>query len=691
MIGGAFSAVLAVACAQGEPATGFVLEIEAANAQGGTGQLFYDVGQWYTEHDSCRVPMPAGTALRPYRFLIPPEPIIHLRFDPADGAGIVRIGEMRLLTADGKELARFGPECLKPMHTIESLVVNAGVARVVMGADDPMLSIARPVQRETELALERRFVSPIQVFGLALIVALLVAMGLFAAVRSLVAPDLGAGWVLVGTFLTVFGARLHWLLHYSNPVPFWDEWHTDAITLLIPIRNGLLDWRTLFMPQEEHRILFTRLLNLGSVIYNGEWDPRVGMTVSSMLFAAGAALLCAATMRAGRLWGPVSGIAILSWSCLPFDTTNLYWGDQSQMYALYLLGLCILAIAASERIGRMALLGGFASGLVSLFTMASGLFAPAIGVVICMARWQREPQRRRNLGILSLIFLGLTFLGVGLFRDSNFFSASYARTWAEFWPPFKGHAAWPLPPYMGWAVLAWVPWIAASLVAVFQRQSSVLAWFALGVGMWGLLNAAALAHGRPLDLTPFDPKYYTAMSLSVVASILSAAALVTRWPARRAVTVLCLLASLATVVAMDSVALRAVQASKDQLVDRVAFDRVLRRFLATGDSAPIAQSAIGKVPYWNGPELVDILNSPNLEPWLPAPYRRCIAQRPGSSLHGPQTAGDLTIAARSLMKSGIWLFLGGSVILLWHFVRTRSAPPDCQSVRDRLIQAPGAK
>ena len=51
--------------------SGFVLEIEASNPAGGTGRLYYDVGQWYSVHDSCAVTMPAGTVLQACRFVIP--------------------------------------------------------------------------------------------------------------------------------------------------------------------------------------------------------------------------------------------------------------------------------------------------------------------------------------------------------------------------------------------------------------------------------------------------------------------------------------------------------------------------------------------------------------------------------------------------------------------------------------------
>jgi hypothetical protein len=342
------------------------------------------------------------------------------------------------------------------------------------------------------------------------------------------------------------------------------------------------------------------------------------------------------------------------------------------MYALNLIALCTLSIAASEGADAITLLGACAAGLTSLFTMGSGFLAPAIAAAICLARWRREPLQGRHPVILCALFAGFAATGALLYREAPFQSTLYARTWADFWQPLVSRAAWPLPPRVGWAALAWVPCLAAGAAAVLRRRASVLDWFVVGIVAWALLDAVALAHNRPKDLPPFDPKYYTAMSLGVAASVVSAAAMITRWPARRGLVVLCAAASLATVVAMDAIAIRSVQASRDQLADRVSFDRMVRRFLATGDPTQIQAQPYWKLPYWNGAELVGILDSPDLQPWLPAVYRRSAAQRPGSPIHGPQDAGALTIAARSLMKSGFCLFLVGAGILAWCVARPQS-------------------
>ena len=670
IVGCSFSVAVGLVGIRGAP-SGFVLEIEESNPHGGNARLFYDIGQWYSVIDSCGVPIPTGTTLQPFRFTIPAQPIKHLRFDPADRAAVVNIGRIRLLTDDGKELARFGPEKLVPMHSILGFSIESGVAHVATGGDTPMLFIGRPVQLETELALGRRFVGSGQVLALGLIVAALIAVGAFAAIRGLVASSVGAGWVLIGSFSLVFGARLYWLKQFSHPLPYWDEWETDAIDLLIPLKGGYLDWQALFIPQGEHRILVTRLLDLGSAIWNGEWDPRIGMAVSAFFYAASLSLLCAGALKAGPRIGLAAGAAMALLSCLPFDVLNVYWGDQSQMYALNFLAVCTVVIAASEQIDPLTLFGACGSGLVSLFTMGSGFLAPAIAGAMCVAQLRFCKGRRLRVGGLATLFLAIAAIGIFLYRDAPYQGPAYARTWSTFWPAFVSRSAWPFPPQFGWAILLWSPWLVATYCTLFLRRVSVLNWFAVGIGAWAMLNAIGLAHGRPLDLRPFDSKYYTAMSLVIAGSVLSSCALASSWPARRVFIGILLMISLATISAMVPVAAQGLRASRDQYNGRIANAKLVKSFLATGNPTQLRETSYWELPYWNGAELADLLDTPSLQRLLPADIRVSATQRESSYVHGPQSPGALTVAVLSLMKLGSGIFVFGLALLVWRALRRR--------------------
>jgi hypothetical protein len=330
-----------------------------------------------------------------------------------------------------------------------------------------------------------------------------------------------------------------------------------------------------------------------------------------------------------------------------------------------LLATCVLAIAAGGRGGRLALGGGAAAALVSLFTMGSGFAAPANGAAMCFFRARGEPENRRWLVALAGVFGVVAVAGALLYRAAPFQGATYARTWAEFWPAFVNRAGWPLAPQL-WAVLVvWLPWGALALALLVRRRGNMLDWFALGLGAWALANVLGLAHGRPTDAPPFDSKYYTVMSQSVVAALLSAAALAQHASPRRWIAVLAGAAAVATAAPMFSHGRIGIEAARNQFSDRKANDDLVRPFLATGDPTRLRATPWHQLPYWNGAELADLLETPELQPWLPAVLRAAAAQRPGSALRGPQAPGPLTLGARTLMKFGGLCFgVGWAVVLV---------------------------
>jgi hypothetical protein len=649
---------------------GFILEVMLANEKGGTAQLYYDIGQWYTGVDSCRIPIPAGKELQAYRFPIPPEPIKHLRFDPADGAATLRIGGMRVLTVEGSEIARIDVHNLVPMHSITSLTIKGEVAEVITGQDEPMLSIDRPVQRETELALGRHFVSASEIWILfTIMIVLFGAVTVLAMVSGTAPACYLSAW---GIFLIVFGARLTWLLHYSRPMPYWDEWETDALDLLIPFRAGYLDWQALFIPQGEHRILFTRIVNLATTLWNGEWDPRVEMTVSAGLLALNIALIYAVNYIAGRWSRILLGLGLISWSCFPFDIENIYWGDQTQMYVLNVLAVVVIMISLAERINGWVMSGALAAGLYSLFTMGSGMVAPFVAMLICMGRWGAERRARSGLVKLSLGF-GLVALGGALlYRKAPYQGAGYAKTLLEWWAAFVARAAWPMSPqYLGLLVNL-LPWIALTVVIVGSKKGSRLDWFAWGIGAWGVANACALAQGRPFDLPPFNPKYYTSMAMMVAGSTLAAVALSVRVRLIWAAPILA--AAACSVFAMHTYVSRGIDGSPAKLAARSHDDNFVRPFLASGDPTTLRATSFAQLPYWNGAELAEYLDSPLLEPMLPAVLRTAAAQRENGVIRGVQLPGPLTNWVRGLMKAGLALVVLGGAIFLWAELKAGRRP-----------------
>ena len=102
----------------------------------------------------------------------------------------------------------------------------------------------------------------------------------------------------LAVFSVVWGARLWLIQFYSSPVPFWDQWD-EAINFLKPWLEGTLSWQTWFEPHNEHRIVFTRILDVGLLSLNRQWDPQLQMVVNAFIVGILACVLiyCARSLE----------------------------------------------------------------------------------------------------------------------------------------------------------------------------------------------------------------------------------------------------------------------------------------------------------------------------------------------------------------------------------------------------------
>lgn len=651
------------------------LEVEIANERGGTAQLFYDIGQPSSQHDSVRLPLPASSELQRVRFPLPAEPIKLLRLDPSDEPCVVRIGHIRLLTGQGEVLKEFGPEHLRPMWQIQDISVEDGIATVrsLATANDPMLLIDEPVQAEVHRWLGRATVRAPAVLLLGGIVAVLLFVAVAGAVRAAIGREPSSPalfprarlLVFGGVFLVVAGARLAWLKDYSSPLPFWDEWEADALYLLIPLQGQFLDWNALFIPQAEHRIVVTRLITLVGTIVNGEWDPRIGMVASATMFAAAIGLVATLAMRAGAVIGGFVALALAALAALPFDVSNVFWGGQSQMYALVLLAVCTLALASAPDIHRFICIAAAAAAIVSLGTMGTGFVAPGIAAAICAVRWLREKTQKRRLAGLAAIFAVISVAGLLFSANSRRHAPNYADSLAEFWSAFEGFAAWPMPSGSIGLLVQWSPWLVQCFLVARRREHTALDWFAVGVGAWALINAAGLSFGRPDLAPPTDPRHFTALFANALALLTNAAALTaTAVSTHRAWFSLApAAAALVGIIAMAQIDVRGFHSAQAQAFWRDARDQVVLPFLWSGDRELLRDLPFdGRCPYWNSAVLAHYLESPLLQPLLPFKLRKALALRPEAPLTAPEP-GTVTLAARTLMKSGLSLAALGAVLL----------------------------
>lgn len=305
-----------------------------------------------------------------------------------------------------------------------------------------------------------------------------------------------AAW-LAAFFLVALGAKLWTIQIWATNIPYWDQWD-EARLLFKPWLEGTLTWHDFFIPHNEHRILFTRLLDLLEVKLNGQWDIYLQTVVNAFLHLAfGCGLATAIWHFTGRKHAGLICFLLLPFFALPFAAENTLHGFQSQFYFASLFSVAAILGLGFSQPGGKGWFVGLLLAVLAIFTMASGFLAAAavVGLVILRSAKQRSftpGQMFTTLGGLAVIGLGLA-LKASIAQHQKF----QAKTVSDFFSALSGNLAWPFSDQPAMALLFCLP---LALVAVRYFQADVknlrAAEFVLVLGGWGILQAAALAFGR---------------------------------------------------------------------------------------------------------------------------------------------------------------------------------------------------
>ena len=126
----------------------------------------------------------------------------------------------------------------------------------------------------------------------------------------------GSSYVhFLALFLVVVGARLTLVSIYGSPLPFYDQWDGEAAYTFKPWMEGTLRISDLFHPHNEHRLVASRLLALGLLWLNGQWDSLLELAANALICGVFAIAVSASLIQ---LLGQRHRIAVVtatnSWS-----------------------------------------------------------------------------------------------------------------------------------------------------------------------------------------------------------------------------------------------------------------------------------------------------------------------------------------------------------------------------------------
>jgi hypothetical protein len=335
---------------------------------------------------------------------------------------------------------------------------------------------------------------------------------------------------LAALFLVVLGAKL-WLVQlYGSPLPLWDQWY-EAELFFRPWVEGHLTWQVFFAPDNGHRIFFTRLLDLIVIRLNGRWEPLLQMTVNAFMHTT---YVCGLAFCLWDFLGRKNGwfvcFLLAPFFALPYAGENAIWAITLE-YFLDILSLVTLVALGFAKPGSRWWWLGLAAAFTGLFTMASGLLAPVTvgGLMVLRAIKHRRIERRNLITLgLCLAVVGLSMaLGVSAEGDRPL----RAHTLAEFTSALVRNLTWLFFDAPGMACFIFLPLVL--LMALYFRQNfqeSRAAELLLGLGLWSVLQSAALAYGRGNYGGAFPvSRYLDILNVFVIASLFASVLLAQFW------------------------------------------------------------------------------------------------------------------------------------------------------------------
>jgi hypothetical protein len=433
------------------------------------------------------------------------------------------------------------------------------------------------------------------------------------------------GWVpWVTLFAIIVGARLWLISGYGSALPLHDQWDGEAARLFKPWLENSLRWSDLFAAHNEHRIVLSRLLALGLLQANGQWDGLLEMTVNAVLcgFIGLGVAACLLRILGSEYRVPVLA-AVTVWLALPYAHENTLWGFQSAFYFLLFFSfLAIWGLGFFPAYSRNWWLGVIGAVLACL-SMASGFFAA--GVVLVLEAIRLLSRRRRFseaaptcVFCLTVVLLGLCFQVTHPPHEA--LKAASAGAWLKV---FARSLAWPYCALPILIVVMYLPWalctflMARTSEPLSRSRTEIL--FAMGV--WVIAQAAATAYGRGEDGNiAIASRYMDILGLGAVLNALCVVALVRSipWKGKRRATALVfgaiwIAGSLGGAAGLGFQKLSS-GPGKEALLP---MEENVRGYVATRDRKYLT----GDLPYPHANRLAELLDDPTIREILPTIVR----------------------------------------------------------------------
>ena len=463
--------------------------------------------------------------------------------------------------------------------------------------------------------------------------------------------------LLASLFLILLGTRALLIRYAGSPLPFLDEWEADGARLLLPYIQGKLTISDLFIPINEHRIFFTKLLVLLIFNVSGYWDVVLQMIVNSVLDSATVVAIAYTLSRVLRGELAVAAIVLSTLiNAAPFGYDNAVLGFNTHFYLLLAFSCASLWFFIDSPAWSWRWGAGVFCALGSALCLASGslTFAAAAGALLVQMACGKRAGLREALGVAVLFVMTLVFASTIPHVPEA--EPHKAHSVAQFLAAFVGLISWPAHTALGLVLVAPTLMFLSRTVADRPTLSDPR-WFNVAMFGWVVCQILALAFGRAL--LPLQNRYFDILLIGTTINFVSAFWLFQQDAPKRSLMTWRSFALAAWLFALALSLTHPQRHLPDQIEEwrtmLATGSRNVQGYLATGDSSFIFRAPAAEVPSFYPRRLRELLDTAEIRSALPPELLSVPAPHPWVEAfkNGFLRLGGLWIAIGTLLLTAV--------------------------------------
>lgn len=336
-----------------------------------------------------------------------------------------------------------------------------------------------------------------------------------ASMNNIIDKQLQLKAVFIGLsiFAIVWISRLVVIHFYGVNLPLADQWDAEINELYLPCIHHTLLLKAFFIAHNEHRILFTRLLNLLLFICNGGYNPIIAVRLQAAIPAITAMLLVIWNIRAQHRINHFSLLIITLVFALPIGFENLLCSFQSQFYFMILFSMIALKLVTSPNVTFVRFLWILLFSVFAFFSVGSGFFvALTAGLILLYLSFADEWNVKYFVMGMVLVCLALAMYFFFTPAIPVYELSMVAKSNREFLIALFGVLIWPY----GAGLLWWLPLFVLVGFKKYREQYQIKTMlFPLALYFWLGLQFIAIAYARG----EINPRYLDIILMGIIALV----------------------------------------------------------------------------------------------------------------------------------------------------------------------------